>query len=236
MNYDNTELIDALAAEYVLGTLEGQARNRFQRLIEERPKVRHAVQAWELRLHKLADAEPPVTPPPSVWAALEHRLFSTPQDTLPWYKQLGFWRGLSLGSGALAAVLAFILVAYRPYAPDGGADFVLVLNDTQANPVWTLSADQTMSALRVNNLKPMPMPANKGCMLWIQPVGSDAMYPLGLLPDDGSSAQLTIQASVKQMLQNGKLMVTIEDMNNPEHDKPSGQVEFVGRFAPLQRI
>ena len=32
MNYDNQKLIDA-AAEYVLGTLNGPARKRFQRLM-----------------------------------------------------------------------------------------------------------------------------------------------------------------------------------------------------------
>ena len=237
MNYENSELIDALAAEYVLGTLKGQARERFQRLAEERASVRQAITEWELRLHKLACAEPPIAPPKSVWPALEQKLFNNSRANSPrWYDQLAFWRGLSLGSGLLAVILGFLLLAYRPPISDTGADFVLVLNDTQANPVWTLSADQAMDALLVNNLKPMPMPTNKGCMLWIQPAGSDAMYPLGRLPDDGGSVQLAVQSSIRQMLQDGKLMVTIEDIGNTTHDKPAGQVEFVGRFAPLRRI
>ena len=33
MNYENQTLIDMLAAEYVLGTLRGPARDRFARLM-----------------------------------------------------------------------------------------------------------------------------------------------------------------------------------------------------------
>ena len=36
MRYDNSELIDLLSAEYVLGTLVGSARRRFERLARER--------------------------------------------------------------------------------------------------------------------------------------------------------------------------------------------------------
>ena len=39
------EVIDRLASEYVLGTLEGGARRRFQQLMLERPAVRVAVAA-----------------------------------------------------------------------------------------------------------------------------------------------------------------------------------------------
>jgi hypothetical protein len=93
-----------------------------------------------------------------------------------------------------------------------------------------------MDTFRVNNLKPMPMPKNKGCVLWVQPEGSDTLYRLGRLPDDGSSAQLTVNTQLREMLHNGKLMVTIEKTNQPFAEQPSGKVEFVGRLAPLQSI
>ena len=43
MNYRDPQLIDQLAGEYVLGTLTGAPRARFERLLRERADVRSAV-------------------------------------------------------------------------------------------------------------------------------------------------------------------------------------------------
>jgi anti-sigma-K factor RskA len=59
MNYNRPELLDRLAAEYVLGTLRGRALGRFERLVRELPAARAAVQAWEQRLATLATSVPP---------------------------------------------------------------------------------------------------------------------------------------------------------------------------------
>ena len=50
MNYNRADLLDRLASEYVLGTLHGAARRRFDKLLSESPAARAAVQAWEQRL------------------------------------------------------------------------------------------------------------------------------------------------------------------------------------------
>lgn len=42
MNYRDPQLKDALAAEYVLGTLRGQARRRFQKLMMQIPSLRES--------------------------------------------------------------------------------------------------------------------------------------------------------------------------------------------------
>ena len=73
MKASNRELVDRLAAEYVLGTLRGRARRRFERWLVS-PQVVQMVNAWEERL---AGLEPPlekVTPPATVWQGIESRL------------------------------------------------------------------------------------------------------------------------------------------------------------------
>src|SRR5213592_2619358 len=57
MNYDRPELRDRLASEYVLGTLHGRARQRFQRLMKDDPALRAAVEFWERQL--MPRAAPP---------------------------------------------------------------------------------------------------------------------------------------------------------------------------------
>ena len=56
MKSANRELVDRLAAEYVLGTLRGRARRRFERWFVS-PQVGSLVRAWEQRL---AGLEPPL--------------------------------------------------------------------------------------------------------------------------------------------------------------------------------
>jgi len=49
MRYEAPDLLDQLAGQYVLGTLRGRARRRFERVIENNPAARAAVQRWEDR-------------------------------------------------------------------------------------------------------------------------------------------------------------------------------------------
>ncbi len=73
MKAGNRELVDRLAAEYVLGTLRGGARRHFERWLVS-PQVLQMVNAWETRL---AGLEPPlekVMPPTAVWRGIESRL------------------------------------------------------------------------------------------------------------------------------------------------------------------
>jgi len=70
----NPELIERLAAEYVLGTLRGPARLRLARLMREDATVAHAVRGWEARLTPMASALREVRPHRRVWSAIEARL------------------------------------------------------------------------------------------------------------------------------------------------------------------
>lgn len=74
MKYDNTKLRQMLAAEYVLGTLRGRARRRFERLVDSDAAARAEVRFWESRLASLAASLPPEMPPAAVWLRLEHEV------------------------------------------------------------------------------------------------------------------------------------------------------------------
>ena len=73
MKSANRELVDRLAAEYVLGTLRGRARRRFERWLLS-PQVGAIVKGWEDRLSGLEPALRGVTPPSTVWRGIETRL------------------------------------------------------------------------------------------------------------------------------------------------------------------
>lgn len=71
--YHSTTAVNALAGEYVLGTLQGGARRRFEAVMARRPEVAQAVSDWEGRLHRMAGALPPVPPSPALWDSLARR-------------------------------------------------------------------------------------------------------------------------------------------------------------------
>ncbi len=74
MNYHNPKLHKALAAEYVVGTLRGPARRRFERVLESEPSVRAEVYFWELCFSEMTEAVPPVSPPSEAWTYLRSRM------------------------------------------------------------------------------------------------------------------------------------------------------------------
>src|SRR5687767_5501911 len=103
--YSNPELRDRLAAEYVLGTLTGRARSRFQALLRYDSDLRRVVAGWEKQLTPLAAAATEVAPPQRVWRALERRI----QGTRPrgrWWQSLAFWRTIAVTSTTFVFALS----------------------------------------------------------------------------------------------------------------------------------
>src|SRR6478609_3878636 len=99
MKSANRDLLDRLAAEYVLGTLRYRARRRFERWLLS-PQVGAIVKAWEERLAGLEPQLAPVAPPAKVWQGIEDRLELRKMQRAPASRWL-----------AIAACLAFFVIA-----------------------------------------------------------------------------------------------------------------------------
>lgn len=230
MRYLAPPVADLLAAEYVLGTLKGPARRRFERLMIAHPSLRSRVGAWELRLNRLAASSKPVPPPPATWTALQQRLFP-PSQRLRWFERLNLWRGFSLAASATAGVLA-LLLWWLP-AIQSPAYMVLIGDKSSPQPMWVAGASPDMGRFYVKSIKPMDIPANKRCLLWLHPAGSQNYYVLGLLPDKGDDSMLEIGGDMRPMLP-GKLLVTVEDMAKPMPKRPTGPPLYEGKWMPLK--
>ena len=126
MEYRNKpQLRDALAAEYVLGTLAGGARRRFEAWLNQDAALRITVNEWETRLTPMAAAVREVTPPARVWQQIAGRIAPkgaarsasagthAPNPAPSLWESLAFWRGFGLTASAAAAALA-VFVGVRP--------------------------------------------------------------------------------------------------------------------------
>ena len=128
---DRRGRLDALAAEYALGTLSGRARQRLARAARRDAGIAQAIEHWQLRLASLGAAVPPVTPPPRVWDGIVRRLglAGAPAAATPGWR---FWRGLAVAATVAALALGIALIAGR--MEPAGPGVVVILAGPDARP------------------------------------------------------------------------------------------------------
>ena len=142
MNYLTDERQHALSSEYVLGSLHGSARVRFQRLLMQHNSLRRTLWHWESRLNELGGALPEVQPAPEVWERIQTRLGFTTSTagnnvvSLPQRKPRGLqWlAGLSAAAAILMAVLLVNLQPVEPLMPGQ----IAVVQSEKAQALWLI--------------------------------------------------------------------------------------------------
>src|SRR5207247_1399446 len=107
-------LAHALAAEYVVGTLRGRARQRFEAIARADAEVAAITERWETELTALAARLPAVEPPARVWRRIEAVLQPRASAASIGAAALSFWRTLGLAAGGLAAVLLAVFLWLSP--------------------------------------------------------------------------------------------------------------------------
>jgi anti-sigma-K factor RskA len=233
MNYLEPERLDALAAQYVLGTLSRPARERLARLASGNETVAAALRAWENRLLPLAESLPPVAPPERVWPAILDRIQGQRESRSMW-ANLGLWRGLTLAGFATAMALAVVLLTPRPETPI--ETLVVVLAGQDARPALLVSADRSGRTLTVKAIAPVPPVADRVLQLWALPEQGNPRS-LGLIPATGAASsvmRLDLPASVGLALQNiPALAVSLEPQGGSPTGLPTGPVLYSG---PIQRL
>ncbi len=228
MNYQTSPLGDLLAAEYVIGTLKGRARQRFEKLLQAHPELQHRVQEWERRFPQALGLPASVKPPSHVWQKVENRLFPDSAD-VPWFRRLALWRNLALSSSLLAGVLAVMLLFIpRPETPH----YVAVISSPDQQPLWLISSSPGEQEIYVKNMKPLEVPPGKRCFLWVKASESQAVYPVGALPENGEAITLPVANKLDAALP-GQVLVTLEDINQETPSQPSHLLEFQGQWLPL---
>ena len=232
---DRAERLDALAAQYALGTLSPRARQRLESIARNDAAVARAIRAWELRLASLAAAVPAVAPPPRVWAGIQRRLqLDSPSAPKPsaggWWQSLSLWRGLALAGFAAAFALGVALLAPRGERPD--ERIVAVLSGQDQKPVLIASADAGGRFLTVKAVTDVALPPGRALELWALPPGRDPRS-LGLVPGTGV-ARIALPAPAGIALQGVPAMaVSLEPAGGSPTGKPTGPVLYSGGIQNL---
>ena len=211
MRYRNKPALqDRLAAEYVLGTLRGRARLRFQAWMREDATLRRAVADWEQRLAPMAAGVKEVAPPRRVWRGIETRLGApAAARTVPaaapappaaasktggFWESLAFWRGWGLIATGCAAALIAALALQRPQVVEVPVEklvessrmqpsYIAILRNKAGKAVFVAYAGRKSDELWVKRIGLEDEPPDHRFELWGL-YGKEGAAPrlLGMLP------------------------------------------------------
>jgi len=232
MNYLLPERLDLLAREYVLGTLTGGARRRFERVLNQAPAAGRAVAAWQERLTVLSASLPPMAPRSAVWQGLEQRLFAPPRKSPGWWRAFG---------GVLAGVLLCTvvlrvqpgLIGLEPQAETLPASYVGLLTDSEGKPAVLASSRRHGRQLTIKLLQPLSVPSGRVAQLWALPRDGSAAFPVGVVTAGGSSTLALSDESEKLFSTVSRLAVSLEDKAAKAGDQPTQPFVLSGHCVKL---
>lgn len=247
MNYRSSKLRQALASEYVAGTLTGAARRRFKRLMAEDPSLSEEVKYWEQRFGDLGIFEP-VPPRELVWTEIEQRIRQTQGGVIPieaarQNRRMMFWRLWAGLATAASVVLSVILIRQQPPAPPfpppkpqidvrfvQAQAYVAALKLPSEEGQWTVSVLPDSRSVRVIASQPAKLGVDEDYELWW--IGDEGnATSLGLLPRDG--AWQVLLPSHLRVKANGRVAVSLEPAGGSQAENgPSGPVLLAAPLVP----
>jgi anti-sigma-K factor RskA len=198
MNYNNPQLISALAAEYVLGTLRGKARDRFETLKFENEDIVKEIKYCESHLNTMALHLEPIEPREYVLQNIRQRLGFVEQgsneagasnvvqikqekatksdNSIVWK----WWSGLAT---AAAIMLAVVVSTNLNVDTAQKVQSLAVISNEDAKTLWSI--DVLSNDIRVKVTSLVPKLPNNDYQLWIVPALGAAPISIGVMQQSG---------------------------------------------------
>jgi len=238
MKYNNPELIERLSAEYVLGTLHGKARDRFERLMENSHRVRMAVWNWENHITPIAAVAPPVKTPLHLWPGIKSRIGNgATQRSVQKNNTVvsSWWRVLGLVATTACLVLMVFLSSQNQLL-EKSIDGVAIFSNQDAEPQWLVSFDMDSGELKVRALNTIALEAGRAFELWLLPDSGDPQS-LGLLPANNpvnTEIVNSLPTALVEILRSANgLAVSIEPEGGSPTGLPTGPVVYQANIVNL---
>jgi anti-sigma-K factor RskA len=214
---------DLLAAEYVLGTLEGEEAREAALLLDSDPAFAAAVRQWEARLAPLAAGVAPVGPPEEVWGRIAASTGATTGEVVPlaFRRRLRVWQaGAGLALAVAASLAAFIVL--RPAPPAR----VAVLAPISGGVPVLLATEQAGGVLVIQPSGAIAVPSDRDLELWALAKGETRPRSLGVLPASG-------RRLVAALAPDTQLLVSLEPHGGSPTGQPTGPVLYGGTITAV---
>jgi anti-sigma-K factor RskA len=233
------EDIDALAGEYVLGTLDTAERAAVAARRSREPKLNAAILGWERRLAPLDEDAPVVEPPEGLFARIEASIEGRRgqsgggAEVIALSRRLRRWRAAALAGGALAASLAVALIRQDMIGrgpPPEASKFVAVLQKDAASPAFLVEVDLASRLLTVRPVAAEPQPG-KSYELWIIHDKLGAPKSLGVVSDQGFTVRPALSGYDPSVVESAVYAVTLEPAGGSPNGRPSGAPLWAGKLV-----
>jgi len=238
MKMQSQSLRNHLAAEYVLGTLAGLARSRFEYYMHQDPSLQALVQRWGQVLNPMGSLVQPVKPPKRVWKTIEQRLQLKNTNKGIW-RSLALWRSISLLGATMAILVGLYLGPLQPLQqPQITKDYLAVIENSQSQGAWVISTDLKQKRLIVRNLKTQQIASDKDFELWLLPDTNNkqsfkAPVSVGLIKAD-KQTEIVLSDTVYSAIQKaGGVAVSLEPLGGSPTGLPTGPVLYQGKLQLL---
>ncbi len=197
---------EALAAEYVLGTLPLAERLTVEAMIESDAGFATLVEDWQIRLAPLNDDFDEVPPPRELLGRIEARLFPKAERR----RGAGWFWGALAGIAVVAVIGVALMVTLSPPAP-------LTATLTGENQALMIAAsyDERAQQLTVHRSAGPEAEPGKDYELWIIPEGQ-APISIGIVRE----AALTIP--LQALPKGSTLAITLETEGGSPTGAPQG--------------
>ncbi len=220
MSIDTDDLND-LAGEYVLGTLAGADRVAFEGRLQRDTAAMRAVALWAQHLQPLADAVTPAIPAPQLWQRIERDL-GLPTRTKT---RAPMWIAAAVAAAIVAVAFLFPDLYMKP---DVNAVAQLA-PPTGGEPAFVVSVldDQEKLLIRAATVTQQP---NNSYELWVVPQ-TGAPVSLGVVEQTGETERGVAENLRPLLVPGGTLAVSLEPVGGSTTGAPT-TVMFVGALTP----
>jgi anti-sigma-K factor RskA len=224
MNYREPQLLDELAAQYVLGTLRGPARRRFERFYRRDMAALVAVRRWEDRLVELIAEVTPVAPPALVWDRIRLRIKR--ERAMQRKQAFSAWRTPGYALAAGIAMLAIAIGLWTGFGP-GSTEQLARIMDQQQVQLWQIDITRAGDELRVVAGDDLALDASRAYELWALPGADAAPVSLGLMPKTGRGSLQLTDAQRLALSRSKQVAISLEPPGGSPTGAPTGPVLFV---------
>lgn len=227
MRLSDPLLRESLAAEYVLGTLQGAARRRFERYLATDGQLRTLVTQWQERVAPLAWTCTPVPPSKTLWEAIQRRIGYATQPLRRRNAETRAWRRAAIGLAAvlMITVATGLLTYLRPRPP-----LIAVLSNPAREAAWIAWSRPGARVLEVRTLRTVPKAADRSLELWAVP-RKGAPVAVGLLPTAAGRSQRFHLGFAVNPQRFQALAVSLEPAGGAPGGRPTGPILFQGTLS-----